>query len=173
MAFLLAFVLLLLGLGLFFLARQQRKASGLPDGEIIYTDAGDWRRNDRPLFSNRYRLAGKPDYLVRERGDVIPVEVKSAHLHGRRPYDSHKMQLAAYCLLVEDVLGTRPPYGILKYADAAIKLPYTDDLRSELLETMQEMRRATRTGDIPRSHSEPARCRYCGYGDACDQALTG
>ncbi len=169
--FLLALVLLLLGLGLFFLARRQRKESGLPAGEIIYTDAGDWRRNDRPLFSNRYRLVGKPDYLVRQGRMIIPVEVKSARLRGRPPHDSHKMQLAAYCLLVEDALGVRPDYGILRYADATIRLDYTDALRRELLAAMTAMRRAAALPDIPRSHDDPARCHFCGYRESCDEAL--
>jgi CRISPR-associated exonuclease Cas4 len=172
MTFLLAFLLLLLGLGLFFLARRQRKASGLPEGSIIYTDAGDWQRNERPLFSNRYRLTGKPDYLVRQGIEVIPVEVKSTRLRGRPPYESHKMQLAAYCLLVEDVMGVRPSHGILRYADATIRLDYTDDLRQELLATMAAMRRASTSPDVPRSHDDPLRCRFCGHRQVCGQALT-
>jgi CRISPR-associated exonuclease Cas4 len=170
-ALLLALALLLLGLGLLALSRRRREASGMPAGEIIYTDAGDWRRNDRPLFSNRYGLTGKPDYLVRQGGAIIPVEVKSTRLRGREPYESHKMQLAAYCLLVEDVMKVRPGYGILKYADATIRVDYTDDLRRNVLMILDEMRRAMAARDVPRSHDDPRRCRYCGYRDVCDQAL--
>ena len=171
MALLLVLALLFLGLGLFLLARRQRKISGLPEGEIIYTDAGDWRRNERPLFSNRYRLTGKPDYLVRQGGEIIPVEVKSTRLNGRPPYPSHTMQLAAYCLLVEDVLDVRPAYGILKYADATIRIAYTDALREEVLGALAAMRRAQGASDIPRSHEDAVRCRFCGYQRSCDQAL--
>jgi len=168
---LLALMLLAAGVALFFIARGQRRASGVPAGEIIYSDTGDWRPNDRPLFSNRYRLTGKPDYLVRQGGEIIPVEVKSTQLRGRKPYDSHVMQLAAYCLLVEDVLGVRPSYGILRYADATLRIRYTPQLRDRLLATMAAMRRAERARDVPRSHDDPNRCRYCGYRDACDQTL--
>ena len=168
----LALILLLGGLGLLLLARREHHASGLPEGEIIYTDTGDWRRNDRPLFSNNYRLVGKPDYLVKQGGAVIPVEVKSTSLRGRSPYDSHKMQLAAYCLLVEDVVGVRPEYGILKYADATIRLDYSDDLREKVLAALSDIRQAMHARDVPRSHDDPVRCRFCGYRESCDQALT-
>ena len=171
MTLLLAAILLLLGLGLLTISRRQRKTAGLPPGAIIYTDAGDWRRNERPLFSDRYRLAGKPDYLVRQGREIIPVEVKSTSLRGREPYDSHKMQLAAYCLLVEDALGVRPGHGVLKYADIAIRVDYTDDLRRGVLSILDEMRRALHARDIPRSHDDPRRCRACGYRDVCDEAL--
>ena len=168
---LIGLLLLIAGALLFLVARKQREESGVPAGEIIYADTGRWRRNDRPLFSNRYRLTGKPDYLVRQGREIIPVEVKSTQLRGRGPYDSHVMQLAAYCLLVEDVLGVRPSHGILKYADATLRIDYTEDLRTELLATLKDIRWARRHGDIPRSHDDPNRCRFCGYRDACDQAL--
>ncbi len=167
-----ALVLLTLGAALYLLSQRRHRASGLPEGQVIYSDTGDWQRNDHPLFSNRYRLVGKPDYLVRQGGEVIPVEVKSTRLRGRPPFQSHKMQLAAYCLLVEDVMGVRPSYGILKYADDVIRIEYTDPMRRQLLATLDEMRRAMHARDIHRSHDDPARCRFCGYRESCDQALS-
>ena len=166
-----ALALLVLGVILLLMARWQRQKSGLPAGKVIYTDTGDWQRNDRPLFSDRFRLVGKPDYLVQQGNAIIPVEVKSTRLNGRPPYDSHKMQLAAYCLLVEDVLSQRPAYGILKYADATFRLDFDDALRGQLLETMAAMRRASHARNAPRSHHDPVRCRFCGYRESCDQAL--
>ena len=169
---LLAVFLLLLGLTLLLLSYGQRQRSGLPQGKIIYTDTGEWRRNDQPLFSNRYRLAGKPDYLVQSGREIIPVEVKSTRLRGRAPYESHKLQLAAYCLLVEDVMGVRPSHGLLKYADAIIRMDYTDDLRNQLLNTLSEMRDAAGKPAIHRSHEDATRCRFCGFRHGCDDKLT-
>ncbi|MGD2177025.1 MAG: hypothetical protein PVG71_04305, partial [Anaerolineae bacterium] len=88
-AILVALALLLLGL-----ARRGRAHSGLPEGRMIYTDTGGRRRPDRPLFSDRLLLTGKPDYLVDSGDDVIPVEVKSRRAPDQ-PYASHVLQLAA------------------------------------------------------------------------------
>ncbi len=167
--FLAAVVLLGLGAWLYVRSGQQRRAAGLPAGEIIYVDAGDWRRADRPLFSERYQLTGKPDYLIDQGREIIPVEVKSARLGQNQPYDSHKLQLAAYCLLIEESEGVRPAYGVIKYADAAIRLPYTAALRAELLHTLDLMRRDLAARHVPRSHDDPARCRHCGYAHACGE----
>lgn len=164
---LLAFLLLALGAWLYLRSAQLRRATGLPAGEIIYADTGDWRRNDRPLFSARHQLTGKPDYLVENRKETIPVEVKSTHLRGDDPYDSHKLQLAAYCLLIEDVMGKRPSHGILQYANVTLRLPYTDALRTELLQTLDQIRQAHSARTISRSHDDPARCRQCGYLQDC------
>ena len=167
----LAFLLWMIGLLLWVYAKQKRRRSGLPSGQIRYNDASTWQRNERPFFSSRYRLTEKPDYLVQQGRTWIPVEVKSTRLRGRRPYHAHVMQLAAYCLLIEDLLGVRPSYGILRYEDATVSVNYTEALRDELLATLSAMRRATRARDVPRSHEEPARCRACGFRTECGQAL--
>ncbi len=168
---LLAFLLLALGAWFFLRAGRLRQATGLPAGEIIYVDTGDWRRTDRPLFSAEHQLTGKPDYLVENRRETIPVEVKSTFLHGDDSYDSHKLQLAAYCLLVEDTTGKRPSHGILKYANVTLRLPYTNSLRAELLQTLDQIRKAHNARTISRSHDDPARCRHCGYLQDCGESV--
>ena len=164
------FALLALGLLLLWLARRGRAHSGLPQGRLVYTDTGGWGRLERPLFSRELLLTGKPDYLVVDRADVIPVEVKSGPAPAQ-PYPSHILQLASYCLLVEECYGRRPPYGIIKYPDRAFEVDYTPELEDELLATLDRMRADLADGSAPRSHDEPRRCQACGYRQQCDQYL--
>jgi CRISPR-associated exonuclease Cas4 len=165
------FLLLGLGLLLLWLARRGRARSGLPQGRVVYTDTGGWSRLERPLFSREFSLTGKPDYLVADGADIIPVEVKSGHAPAH-PYLSHVLQLAAYCLLVEECYGRRPPYGIVKYADRTFEVDYTPELENRLLATVDRMQAALAEGSAPRSHDAPRRCRACGYRQRCDQRLT-
>jgi CRISPR-associated exonuclease Cas4 len=162
--------LLVLGLVLLWLGRSERRRTGVPQGRVVAADVGDWQRLERPLFSHRHRLTGRPDYIVADGADLIPVEVKSTHAPAR-PYDSHVVQLAAYCLLVEETSGQRPPYGILRYADRVMEIPYTDRLEAELLAVLEAMREDLATGDAPRNHEEARRCAACGHRDQCDERL--
>ncbi len=162
------FGLLALGLLLLWLARRGRAYSGLPPGRVIYTDTGGWNRLERPLFSRELLLTGKPDYLVTDGTDVIPVEVKSSRAPAQ-PYPSHTLQLAAYCLLVEECYGRRLPYGIVKYSDRAFEVDYTPELEEELLATLEDMRDDLDNDGAIRSHDDPRRCRACGYRQHCDQ----
>jgi len=166
----LALLLLLVGAVLLWLARRLRARSGLPAGRVVAADVGPWRRLDRPLFSRRYGLTGRPDYVVADGADLIPVEVKSARAPAR-PYASHVLQLAAYCLLVAETSGRRPPYGILRYADRTFQIPYTQELEEQLLEVLEAMREDLAAGDAPRRHQDPRRCAACGYREVCDEAL--
>ena len=171
-----ALLLTLLGGLLLWLGRGQRRRSGLPAGELLYRDVGTWQATERPLRSRRYGLVGRPDYLVQTRAGadifVVPVEVKS-RARPRRPYSSHVLQLATYCLLVEENFGSAPPYGILRYADDTLRIPYTDELRGRVLETADAIRRARGAPDVRRSHRQSSRCAACGYRAACgSEALT-
>jgi CRISPR-associated exonuclease Cas4 len=151
-------------------AYRARRDARLPAGRIIYADTGDWRPPDRPLFSNRYRLVGKPDYLVSTRTGVIPVEVKSGGTLAQ-PYPSHVLQLAAYCLLVEETQATAPPHGLIRYPKATFQVDYTSALRDQLVSVLDAMRSDLGQADVARSHDDPRRCVGCGYRAACGEAL--
>jgi len=165
-----ALLLALLALAAWLRARHLHQRSGLPSGQLLYTDTGAWGQPERPLFSARYQLAGKPDYLIREGGQVIPVEVKSSP-RPSAPYPSHRLQLAAYCLLVEDEYGQAPPYGLIKYRDGTFTVDYTPQLRSQLLATLAEMRSLLNADDVPPNHASPSRCQHCGYRTRCGRRL--
>jgi hypothetical protein len=122
-------------------ATRAQRTTGLPAGRVVYADTGDWRPPDAPFFSAAHRLTGKPDYLVKTRAGLIPVEVKSS-----------------------------PPYGLIQYANTAFEVDYTDALRRELLALLDNMRQA-RQRDATRSHDESRRCAGCGYRQICEQSL--
>jgi CRISPR-associated exonuclease Cas4 len=162
---------LTLAFALFLSARKQRAQTGLPYGaRIVYADTGVWKKVERPLFSRRYSLTGKPDYIVEERGATIPVEVKPNRV-APAPRESDMLQLAAYALLIEENFGAAPAYGLLKYRDAVFQVELTDELRARLLDTLAAMRRDLAARDVARSHAEPRRCRACGYREVCGQSL--
>ena len=167
-------------------ALREAKRAGLPSGALLYSDTGkpvgrvapvapdsNGVRQEKPLVSQALGLTGRPDYLIEVDGGVVPVEVKSAARPASgRPYDSHLAQLAAYCLLVEDVLQAPVPYGLIKYRDREIRVDYTDELRGHLLALLEEMRAARGAEEVHRSHDEARRCRNCSMRDVCDEALS-
>lgn len=167
---LIAFALILIAIALLAIARRLRLRSGLPAGQVIYSDTGAWQHNERVLFSPTYGITGKPDYLVRAGDAITPVEVKSSPAPAQ-PWPGHVLQLAAYCLLVEEALGARVRRGIIQYADKRFVVDYTPALRAELLRVVDEMRLALREGDVHRDHADPGRCARCGVREVCDERL--
>lgn len=166
----LAYILVIVAVGLFVLALRLRRATGIPWVRVRSSDTGGWRQAEQPLLSRRYGLVGKPDYLLDTRAGVVPVEVKPGR-RARAPYESDLMQLAAYCLLVEETTGRAPQYGLLRYATETFRLPYTAAVRAALLQTLDDLREDRLAEDVARSHQQAARCRACGLNAACSERL--
>jgi CRISPR-associated exonuclease Cas4 len=162
-------LLALLAVGALLGARRLQARSGLPRARVAYTDAGARQRASESLFSRRYGLVGKPDYLLEDGDALIPVEVKPTR-RAPEPYAGDILQLLAYCLLVEEAHG-RPAYGLLRYANQTFRIDYTDGARAELLAVVDEIRVARDGGELARSHDDPRRCAYCMFNEICDQAL--
>lgn len=152
--------------------RAAQTEAGLPvNARVVYSDTGAWERVEKPLFSRKYKLTGKPDYIVQdESGAMIPIEVKPTRT-ASEPRASDTMQLMAYGILVEQEFGTRSTYGLLKYRDEVFQIEFTDELRAEFFAVLNDMRADRRAQNVPRSHDDPARCRYCGYREDCDERL--
>jgi CRISPR-associated exonuclease Cas4 len=167
----LSLALLLVALFILWQAARRRMQAGLPGGRVIYSDTRAWGTPlEHSLYDSKLGLTGKPDYLVEQKGQIIPVEVKSGRAP-EYPYDSHIYQLAAYCLLVDKIHGKRPPYGIIHYPTRTFAVDYTPALESSLLDLLAEMRRDEPRAEVDCSHAEPARCRRCGFRSVCDQKL--
>jgi len=165
-----ALLLALVGLAILWYSRRQQAATGLPTGEIVYADTGAWQRCAQPLFSARYGLAGKPDYVVDEGGRVAPVEVKPGRV-APQPYEGDILQVAAYCLLVEESYGRRPRHGYLKYRQDVFRIDYSDSLQHQLLSRLDTIRDDWRARDVAPNHNVPQRCLSCGHREHCRRRL--
>lgn len=136
--------------------------------------AGRWVAADLPrgpaptLRSERYRLSGRPDELrVLPDGRWVAVELKS-RAAPRRPYRSHRLQVSAYSLLLEESTGRAPPFGLLRYGDGTeFRVPWDPAARAELLAVRRELDRPYDGGARP----SPGRCAGCAWRRACDRSL--
>src|ERR1051326_1644163 len=155
-----------------FMGRGLFARTGLPTRDILYADVGSTFPQPPPLISKRYRLSGKPDYLVRVKDGVAPVELKSGQSPSSGcPYDGHLFQLAACCVLVEDICRVSVPYGLVQYEDRTVRVEFTPSLRATLLALLDEIRTAKHCGECHINHHQPSKCRSCGFRSVCQESL--
>ncbi|HVL49849.1 MAG TPA: CRISPR-associated protein Cas4 [Candidatus Thermoplasmatota archaeon] len=148
-------------------AEKFGRTAGFVAGELTYSDL------DQPaatLRSGRYEVGGRPDYIVRDGPHYIPVEVKTGATP-QKPHESHVLQCATYCLLVEETYGERPPHGIISYSTGHFTVPYTEEIRDKVLETILRMKLADLTGTAHRNHNRPGKCASCSRREACPERL--
>lgn len=165
----LGLALLVLAVVLGVLALRMRERTGLPWAPIRSQDVRG-RELEAPLFARTLGLTGKPDYIIERRGALIPVEVKPSR-RSAVPYESDLMQLAAYCVLIEEHEDTPPPYGLLRYAQHTFRLDYTPQVREDVLIVLADMRATLASPDCERSHDDARRCESCGFFAVCEEAL--
>ena len=140
----------------------------IQNGKIIYSDLNV---PAKPFFSKRYRICGKPDYIVIKDDHHIPVEVKTGEHH--EPKKNHIFQLAAYCQMLEENYGSFVPYGILVYNDTSqqYKIPFNPKLRFELESSIKKMRLILKTKKIVRNHNDPYKCKSCSLSSYCNKKI--
>lgn len=173
-----AFLLLVLALVLFWWGNRQKSTSGIPIGKIVSIDLHDSLRPQQPFLSRRHLLTGRPDYLLRRGKEWIPVEVKTVE-EFRQPCEGHIFQLLAYCLLVEEKFGVQPRFGYLQYRSRSphdqrnytYQIEYNNQMKTKVVELLNQIHEVEHSGEAHRSHEVPARCRGCGYAAICDQRL--
>ena len=85
---------------------------------LIYAAQKQGKRHEEDfgklLYSAKYELQGKPDYVFQSPilKKIVPVELKSGEIDEEElPHHGDLLQLGAYFLILEDVYGQQPPFG--------------------------------------------------------------
>jgi CRISPR-associated exonuclease Cas4 len=139
----------------------------IPEAKIIYTDLD---KPAKPLFSKKFKISGKPDYIVKSKDKYIPIEIKSTVAGD--PYKGHILQLAAYCLLIEEEFNATVEFGVIEYANGSqYRITYDVPLKFEVRKTLAAMRDYLKNGMVERNHKSPAKCRACSFREVCKNAI--
>ena len=145
---------------LFLLLKMTNVPKQIYKNKTTYSDHKE--RLSKALFSSKYGLIGKPDFILHTKDGLLPLEIKHSK-RPNKPYFSPIMQLISYCLLIEEVKGTRPKYGFLQYKGGQpFSITYTEEMKLSLIKTMQEMRNYIDSGECPKPIRK-YKCQKCGY----------
>ncbi len=149
-------------------AESTREELKVEDGDVKYVDALD--EESDLLISEKYKLRGRPDYILEKDEGLVPVEVKTGRVP-KGPFFSHILQLAAYCLLIEEDMGEKPPYGLIRYGETEFDIDYDESLKELLLEKLELMRDKLDTEEVHRNHHREGKCANCSRRDICPESL--
>ena len=134
---------------------------------LIYADQKQGKKHEEDfgklLYSAKYELQGKPDYVFQNpiTKKIVPVELKSGVIdEADFPHHGDLLQLGAYFLILEDVYGQKPPFGRIVYQDYMFEIKNTAKIRNEVLGTMKEMRDMLQYG-VGKAKPSFATCRPC------------
>jgi len=137
--------------------RRKLREYGLAEGE---------RRFQVWLTSSRLGLSGRLDLLITTRRGAFPVDFKDTR---ERVHHNHHIQLCAYALLIEDVVGTPVSTGFIYRVprDDVVVVDITPQLRVETMGALDEIRQMIRIERMPEPTPVRARCTDCEYRNYC------
>lgn len=118
------------------------------------------------LHSPRLGLAGQLDLLIKTPQAAHPVDFKDTEGGVRA---NHRVQLAAYALLVEEVLGLRAPTGYIYLVPSkkVEEVPLGTPEREDVLRRLEAIRRMVAAETLPPPTKVRARCTECEYRNYC------
>jgi CRISPR-associated exonuclease Cas4 len=144
---------------------ERRRVLGLPSGDLVYEDVDG---EGEVLYSDQVPLAGKPDYIIKlSDGRLVPITLKLSVQNITAPHSHHVMQVAAYCLILEDYSQVPPTHGILRYGDGDITIDYTPTLRKKVLRLLSEMQACDEKQRPQLARQRVAKCRVCTFQPIC------
>jgi CRISPR-associated exonuclease Cas4 len=147
------------------LVEERRRVLGLPAGDLVYEDADG---QGEVLYSDTFPLVGKPDYIVKlPDGLLVPIELKLSVQNATTAHSNHMIQVAAYCLILEEYSEVPPTHGILRYADRDFTIEYTTTLRKKVIRLLSEMEGCNEKQRPQLARQKVTKCRACTFKPIC------
>ncbi len=137
--------------------RRGLRRYGLERGERRF---GVW------LHSPELALAGKLDLLIVTETAAYPVDFKDTEGGVRH---NHRIQLAAYAILVEENLGRPAPAGFVYLVPSRqlVAVAIGQKEKDQVTNAIAEMRRVIQGEEIPEPTPARARCIACEFRNYC------
>lgn len=137
--------------------RRTFVAYGLPEGE---------RRFEISLFSKRLGIWGKLDELVLTADEAYPIDYKQA----KHVSHNHRLQLAAYALLVEETTGLTVNKGFIRLIDLRKNVPVeiTAALRAAVETRLTTLQTMVQNEAMPEPTGVRNRCIDCEFRRFCN-----
>lgn len=139
------------------------------DQPMARTERGLRVERALPLWCDRLGLVGQADVVEWRDGRPYPVEYKSGKPKNTR-HGTYQLCAQAFCL--EEMTGSEVPEGALFFFESRERIPveFDDELREEVVEVIETIRRMTNRDDPMGELPPPVadrRCRNCSLNDAC------
>lgn len=113
------------------------------------------------LYSEKYNIQGKPDFIFKKGNKYIPIELKSGKIKNKKtPNKGDLLQLVTYFLIIEDVYNSKPIYGKIVYSDYSFIIKNKRHLKKLVLKTLKDMRLMLKTGK-GKPVNTFQKCKHC------------
>jgi len=120
------------------------------------------------VVSNKLDLIGRVDRLEIFDDSVIPYEIKSGKSSHTGPWKDHKLQLAAYMMMLNEK-GMKTTKGMIKYIDENKEFIINLDnfLKKEVIDLNETVQTLLHSKNLPEKVENVNKCKSCGLKETC------
>ena len=121
------------------------------------------------LESETWGIKGKVDYVRYRDGGIVAYEHKRGRSKGNEAWDSDRVQVTAYCVLLEEYLERPVTEGRVRYHanNKTVKLTIGDAARSELRASISRARALAASIERPPVADNDKLCAKCSLAPVC------
>ena len=126
-------------------------------------------KSELKVVSNNLGLIGKIDQLELHKETIIPIELKTGKSPSNGIWPGHRIQIAAYALLLEDQYKKKVNSGSVIYLDQNIKrtIPINPFLKDEIIELRNQVEQLLASKELPDFTENRNKCEKCSLKKHC------
>ena len=142
-------------------------------GAELWENLSPKEKPEYSLSSHALQLKGRIDALKISIDKIVPVEHKSGQPPQEGAWSGHKLQLAAYALLLEEMFETKIPHGVVNYFDTGQQreIPINIFAKEEVKQMIPLVRALLEGKNTPPVIDNPNKCKSCGFYSHCEKEL--
>lgn len=125
--------------------------------------------SEMKVFSDELKLTGIIDQVHIYGDDYVPFELKTGRTPKEGIWPSHRIQIAAYSLLLEEKLNRKIKEGVVMYLDTKEKrnMSINPYIRDEVKRIVEKVILLIKSKEIPDYCDNENKCRKCGLKETC------
>ena len=119
--------------------------------------------------SDKLQLKGIIDRIEVYENGYVPIELKTGKMPQEGVWPGHRVQIAAYAMLLEEKYKTNVKEGFINYLDAkeTRHIAINPFMREEIISLIKEIRDLLENQNIPHYCENKNKCTNCGLRETC------
>ena len=121
------------------------------------------------IDSNTLQLRGIVDKIEIYKNCYVPIELKTGKIPKEGVWPGHRIQIAAYSMLIEEKFKTNVKEGFIQYLDAkeTKRIVINPYMRQEIMDLIKEVQNLLENKDLPNYCENKNKCTNCGLRETC------
>jgi len=138
-------------------------------GEELWNSLTPKIKSEIKIESDELALTGIIDRIEEYKEGSVPIELKTGSVPKEGVWPGHRIQIAAYALLLEEKLKQPIKEGFVHYLDKDIKrqISINPFLKQEVKDIKEKVKEMLNKAEIPEKEENSNKCRVCGLKDKC------